>query len=248
LIYHTRDIIVVARLGFLSGFWPLVFFAIFGYTGIQAQQDFEEQRSLMVQIQLMGRDITDKATLLAMETVERHKFVPDKVREWSYADRPLPIGEGQTISQPYIVAFMTQALNLEPGDKVLEIGTGSGYQAAVLAEIADSVYTIEIVRALGLAAEKRLGAMGYSNTRVRVGDGYHGWPEAAPFDAIMVTAGAETVPHPLLEQLKDGGRMVIPVGPHRGVRQLKLFRRKGDRFREKNLMDVRFVPFIREKE
>ena len=175
-------------------------------------------------------------------------FVPENAREWAYEDRPLPIGEGQTISQPYMVAFMTQSLNLNPGDKVLEIGTGSGYQAAVLAEITDSVYTIEIVNSLGKAAEKRLQAMGYSNVQVRVGDGYNGWPEAAPFDAIIVTAGAESVPQPLLEQLKDGGRMVIPVGPHHGVRQLKLFVRKGDRYRERDLMAVVFVPFTREKE
>ena len=202
----------------------------------------------MVRIQLSGRDIKDKATLEAMGKVERHMFVPENAREWAYEDRPLPIGEGQTISQPYMVAFMTQSLNLNPGDKVLEIGTGSGYQAAVLAEITDSVYTIEIVNSLGKAAEKRLQAMGYSNVQVRVGDGYNGWPEAAPFDAIIVTAGAESVPQPLLEQLKDGGRMVIPVGPHHGVRQLKLFVRKGDRYRERDLMAVVFVPFTREKE
>jgi len=202
----------------------------------------------MVRIQLSGRDIKDKATLQAMGKVERHMFVPENAREWAYEDRPLPIGEGQTISQPYMVAFMTQSLNLNPGDKVLEIGTGSGYQAAVLAEITDSVYTIEIVNSLGKAAEKRLQAMGYSNVQVRVGDGYNGWPEAAPFDAIIVTAGAESVPQPLLEQLKDGGRMVIPVGPHHGVRQLKLFVRKGDRYRERDLMAVVFVPFTREKE
>lgn len=202
----------------------------------------------MVQIQLSGRDIKDNATLEAMGMVERHMFVPGDIREWSYEDRPLPIGEGQTISQPYIVAYMTQVLNLKPGDKVLEIGTGSGYQAAVLAEIADSVYTIEIVSSLGIAAAKRLDAMGYSNVQVRVGDGYDGWPEAAPFNAIMVTAGAETVPMPLLEQLTDGGRMVIPVGPHHGVRQLKLFVRKGERYRERNLMAVRFVPFTRTKD
>lgn len=202
----------------------------------------------MVRIQLSGRDIKDKATLEAMGKVERHMFVPENAREWAYEDRPLPIGEGQTISQPYMVAFMTQSLNLNPGDKVLEIGTGSGYQAAVLAEITDSVYTIEIVNSLGKAAEKRLQAMGYSNVQVRVGDGYNGWPEAAPFDAIIVTAGAESVPQPLLEQLKDGGRMVIPVGPHHGVRQLKLFVRKGDRYRERDLMAVLFVPFTREKE
>lgn len=202
----------------------------------------------MVQIQLNGRNIKDKTTLEAMGRVERHLFVPKDVREWSYEDRPLPIGEGQTISQPYIVAYMTQVLNLKPGDKVLEIGTGSGYQAAVLAEIADSVYTIEIVSSLGNAAAKRLDAMGYTNVQVRVGDGYEGWPEAAPFDAIMVTAGAETVPVPLLEQLTDGGRMVIPVGPHHGVRQLKLFVKKGERFRERNLMAVRFVPFTRTRD
>lgn len=231
-----------------AGFGTILGFLIFTSAGIQAQQDFEKQRAHMVRIQLSGRDIKDKATLEAMGKVERHMFVPENAREWAYEDRPLPIGEGQTISQPYMVAFMTQSLNLNPGDKVLEIGTGSGYQAAVLAEITDSVYTIEIVNSLGKAAEKRLQAMGYSNVQVRVGDGYNGWPEAAPFDAIIVTAGAESVPQPLLEQLKDGGRMVIPVGPHHGVRQLKLFVRKGDRYRERDLMAVLFVPFTREKE
>lgn len=231
-----------------AGAGALLGFLVFTSYGIQAQQDFEEQRAHMVRIQLSGRDITDKATLQAMGKVERHMFVPEDVREWAYEDRPLPIGKGQTISQPYMVAFMTQALNLNDGDKVLEIGTGSGYQAAVLAEITDAVYTIEIVKSLGIAAEKRLQAMGYSNVQVRVGDGYNGWPEAAPFDAIIVTAGAESVPEPLLRQLKDGGRMVIPVGPHHGVRQLKLFVRKGDRYRERDLMAVLFVPFTREKE
>ncbi len=213
-----------------------------------AQDDYERQRSLMVQLQLKGRDIVDESTLSAMERVPRHEFVPDAVRARAYDDGPLPIGEGQTISQPYIVAYMTQALKLEPGHRVLEVGTGSGYQAAVLAEIVDTVYTIEIIRDLGLKADARLKSLGYANIRVRVGDGYHGWPDKGPFDAIMVTAGAEAVPQPLLAQLKDGGRMVIPIGPHRGVRQLKLIRRKGAKFRESNLMAVRFVPFTRQKD
>lgn len=235
---------------YIHGLWSRLLLLLIGCIGplsCAAQEDFEQQRLQMVRIQLKGRDIFDATTLRAMETVPRHEFVPAGLQNRAYTDGPLPIGQGQTISQPYIVAYMTQALKLEPQHRVLEVGTGSGYQAAVLAEIVDSVYTIEIVKELGLAAKERLGSLGYSNVLVRVGDGYHGWPEKGPFDAIMVTAGAEAVPQPLLNQLKDGGRMVIPVGPHRGVRQLKLIRRKGSKFRENNLMPVRFVPFTRDK-
>lgn len=215
---------------------------------LQAQEEFRLHREQMVEKQLKGRDITDAATLTAMKLVPRHLFVPEDIRMYAYSDGPLPIGNGQTISQPYIVAYMTQALDLKRNAKVLEVGTGSGYQAAILSEIVDSVYTIEIVEDLGKQAQNRLKALGYDNVQVRIGDGYHGWPDKAPFDAIMVTAGAESIPKPLLEQLKDGGRMVIPVGPHHGIRQLKLIRRKGSGFRERNLMAVRFVPFTREQD
>lgn len=226
---------------------PALWLSIWLGPGMQAtaQVDFQLLRKKMVETQLKGRDIRDKATLEAMEEIPRHEFVPEDFRLSAYDDSPLPIGLGQTISQPYIVAFMTQVLNLEPHHKVLEVGTGSGYQAAVLGKLADTVYSVEIVPELGNAAAKKLRELNYLNITVRVGDGYHGWPSKAPFDAIMVTAGAEEIPQPLLDQLADGGRLVIPVGPHRGVRQLKLIERKGKRYKEQNLMAVRFVPFTR---
>ena len=202
----------------------------------------------MVETQLKARDIYDRATLEAMSNVAREQFVPKDVRLYSYSDGPLPIGEGQTISQPYIVAYMTQALKLKPDYRVLEVGTGSGYQAAVLAEIVDSVYTIEIVEKLGIKSRNLLSSLGYDNVQVRIGDGYHGWPEKAPFDAIIVTAGAESIPEPLIDQLKNGGRMIIPVGPHRGVRQLVRVDKKDGKVRKRNLMAVRFVPFTRDED
>jgi protein-L-isoaspartate(D-aspartate) O-methyltransferase len=178
-----------------------------------------------------------------MRTVPRHRFVPEEYRDTAYLDRPLPIGNGQTISQPYIVAFMTEALRLEPGDRVLEVGTGSGYQAAVLAEIAGHVYSIEIIRSLAESARDRLDQLGYRNITVRHGDGYHGWPEEAPFDAIIVTAAAGHVPPPLMEQLKPEGRLVIPVGPVFAVQTLVLVERTaGGEVRTEQLLPVRFVP------
>lgn len=228
-----------------AGIW--IGFFITG-TKAHAQEQFAKQREVMVESQLLGRDIRDKATLRAMRKVERHSFVPENVRELAYYDNPLPIGYGQTISQPYIVAYMTQLIKPRPEYRVLEVGTGSGYQAAVLAEIVDSVFTIEIVEELGNLAKKKLKKTGYHNVSVRIGDGYHGWEEKAPFDAILVTAGAETIPQALLQQLKDGGRMVIPVGPHRGIRQLTLVQRKGDKFKKSEVMATRFVPFTRQKD
>ncbi|WP_425237031.1 protein-L-isoaspartate(D-aspartate) O-methyltransferase [Ulvibacterium sp.] len=213
-----------------------------------AQIDFKAQREHMVKVQLQNRDITDKATLEAMLKVPRHQFVPQNLREVAYTDGPLPIGKGQTISQPYIVAYMTQVLELQPDHKVLEIGTGSGYQAAVLAEIVDSVYTMEIVQKLGHNARKRLKEQQYNNVEVRIGDGYYGWPEKAPFDGIMVTAGAEQIPPKLTEQLREGGKMIIPVGPHQGIRHLVLLTKRKGKVKRKNLMAVRFVPFTRKKE
>ena len=215
---------------------------------VTGQVDYQAQRSIMVETQLKARDIYDRATLDAMLSVPREQFVPRDVRMYSYSDGPLPIGEGQTISQPYIVAYMTQSLRLKPHHKVLEVGTGSGYQAAVLAEIVDSVYTIEIVEKLGVKARNLLKALGYRNIEVKVGDGYHGWPEKGPFDAIIVTAGAESIPQPLIEQLSDGGRMIIPVGPHGGVRQLLRVDKKDGKIRKKEVMAVRFVPFTRDEE
>ncbi len=226
-------------LAFTLGFLLLQGFTVIGQT------EYLAQRKQMVKWQLKGRDISDPATLSAMLDVPRHKFVPEKIKAYAYDDGPLPIGNGQTISQPYIVAYMTQALRLNSRDRVLEIGTGSGYQAAVLAKIVDSVYTIEIVEELANSAKKRLNDLGFTNVVVKWGDGYHGLPGIAPFDAIMVTAGADAIPQPLIEQLKIGGRMIIPVGPHHGIRQLVLVTKKKDKIIKRNLMPVRFVPFTR---
>lgn len=213
-----------------------------------AQDEYTELRRAMVQWQLQERGLSDSATLSALLNVSRHEFVPEDQKPYAYSDRPLPIGQGQTISQPYIVAFMTQALQLKPGYRVLEIGTGSGYQAAVLAKIVDSVYTIEIVDELAKSAKKRLQRLGYDRVVVRSGDGYHGWPERAPFDAIMVTAGADSIPEPLVDQLRVGGRMIIPIGPHQGIRQLVLITKRKNKIVKRNLMAVRFVPFTRRDE
>jgi protein-L-isoaspartate(D-aspartate) O-methyltransferase len=201
----------------------------------------------MVESQLVARNIYDTSTLSAMGKVPRHEFVPVDLRPYAYSDGPLPIGRGQTISQPFIVAYMTQALRLKPESKVLEIGTGSGYQAAILAEVVDSVYTMEIVEPLGLEATNRLKVLGYTNVVVKIGDGYHGWEEKGPFDGIIVTAGAEAIPEPLVDQLKEGGRMIIPIGPNKGVRQLVQIDKKKGKIKKKNLMAVRFVPFTRNK-
>jgi protein-L-isoaspartate(D-aspartate) O-methyltransferase len=214
---------------------------------IFGQESYDNQRKTMVESQIQARGVVQFATLAAMRNVPRHEFVPDDMKAYAYSDRPLPIGDGQTISQPYIVAFMTEALKPKATDRVLEIGTGSGYQAAVLAKIVDSVYTIEIVEALAHTAKARLERLGYHNVVVRAGDGYHGWPEKEPFDAVIVTAGADSIPQPLIDQLKVGGRMIIPVGPHRGVRQLVLLTKKKNKVVRKNLMAVRFVPFTRSK-
>lgn len=221
---------------------PFVFVATMTF----GQATEEGKRKQMVETQLQARDITDPATLAAMLNVPRHEFVPERVKQYAYEDNALPIGKGQTISQPYIVAFMTQALRLRPRYKVLEIGTGSGYQAAVLAKIVDSVYTMEIVEDLARSAKERLQRLGYQNVMVKRGDGYHGWPAHAPFDAIMVTAGADTIPEALLEQLKIGGRLIIPLGRHT-TKQLVLAIKKKGKVVTKNLMAVRFVPFTREE-
>jgi protein-L-isoaspartate(D-aspartate) O-methyltransferase len=198
-------------------------------------------RERMVAMQIARRGVKDKAVLRAMAQVPRHLFVPAEDRADAYDDRPLPIGEGQTISQPYIVAFMTEQAAVGPGARVLEVGTGSGYQAAVLAALGAEVYTIEIVPALGKRAAETLAALNYKNVKTRIGDGYLGWPEAAPFDAIVVTAAPPEVPAPLLQQLKVGGRMVIPVGE--SAQALRLITRKGERdYQEKSVLPVRFVP------
>jgi protein-L-isoaspartate(D-aspartate) O-methyltransferase len=199
----------------------------------------------MVREQIQRRGISNPAVLRALRNVPRHDFVPENRQGVAYQDRPLPIGYGQTISQPFIVAYMTEILQLSPSSRVLEIGTGSGYQAAVLAEIVDSVYTIEIVPELANQAAERLRELDYLNVNVLHADGYHGWPAVAPFDAIIVTAAAQHIPPPLVEQLADGGRMVIPVGTPFLVQSLMLIERSGDDLRTSSLMPVRFVPFRR---
>ncbi len=206
---------------------------------------YKEKREAMVKETIERRGVNDKAVLEAMRTVKRHLFVPKELAPEAYTDSPLPIGQGQTISQPYMVAYMTEVIKPKPEIKVLEVGTGSGYQAAVLAEIVKEVYTIEIVPELGKTAAERLKTLGYSNIQTRIGDGYIGWKEHAPFDAIIVTAGAESVPPPLLEQLKEGGRMVIPVGPAFMTQTLKLIEKRKGKAVSKNLMPVVFVPFTR---
>ena len=206
--------------------------------------DRSAARERMVRDQIEARGVRDARTLAAMRKVPRHELVPAAVASHAYADHPLPIGHEQTISQPYIVAFMTEALGLRGGETVLEVGTGSGYQAAVLAEIAREVYTIEIVAPLAERARADLARLGYTNVHVRAGDGYKGWPEAAPFDAIMVTAAAPRIPEPLLAQLRDGGRLVIPVGED--DQQLMIVTRRGDTFARQTVLPVRFVPMTGE--
>lgn len=192
--------------------------------------------------------VTDGRVLRAMRSVPRHEFVPEELRELAYVNRPLPIGHGQTISQPYVVARMTELLELEPGDSVLEVGTGSGYQAAVLAEITDRVFSVEIVRDLARTARQRLRRLGYEEVAVRHGDGYEGWSEHAPFHAIIVTAAPERVPDALVRQLARGGRMVIPVGPRGETQVLTVVRRTADGSVEREEVSfVRFVPMVREE-
>ena len=197
-------------------------------------------REKMVETQIKARGVKDPRVLSALLKVERHRFVPEEYLDSAYSDRPLPIGEGQTISQPYIVAVMTELLELKGNEKVLEIGTGSGYQAAVLAELAKEVYTIEIVKPLASDAKNRLLELGYQNIKVRVGDGYLGWPEAAPFDAVIITCAPDHIPEPLVEQLKEEGRMVLPVGAH--TQELKKIVKRSGKLETINIIPVLFVP------
>jgi protein-L-isoaspartate(D-aspartate) O-methyltransferase len=196
----------------------------------------------MVRAQLQGRDVTSKHVLEAMRKVPRHKFIPPDQIPYAYEDRPLSIGMGQTISQPYIVGLMTQCLDPQPGDKILEIGCGSGYQAAVLAELVREVHSVEIVQPLAQAASERLQAMGYANIHVHAGDGYRGWPEEAPYDGIIVTAAPDHVPQLLKDQLAAGARLVIPVGEY--YQRLQIITRTHAGFVEESILDVRFVPMI----
>ncbi|HEX4653646.1 MAG TPA: protein-L-isoaspartate(D-aspartate) O-methyltransferase [Candidatus Udaeobacter sp.] len=207
--------------------------------------DFRLQRQRMVQQQLITRGIKDERVLAAMEKVSREEFIPPESRSDSYEDGPLPIGYGQTISQPYIVAFMTEQLRLNPADRILEIGTGSGYQAAVLAGLVADVYSIEIIEPLAKNAKATLQHLGCDNVHVKIGDGYKGWPEEAPFDAIIVTCAPDKVPQPLIDQLKEGGRMVIPVG-ERFAQELYLLEKKNGQVKQSVTLPVRFVPMARE--
>jgi protein-L-isoaspartate(D-aspartate) O-methyltransferase len=210
------------------------------------QGDFAAARQAMVAQQLAARGIKDPRVLAAMARVPRERFVPPELAAWAYGDHPLPIGGGQTISQPYIVALMTEWALLKPGDKVLEVGTGSGYQAAVLSEITANVFSVEIRPDLARESAARLQSLGYAGVRVKTGDGYLGWPEAAPFDAILVTAAAPRVPPALAAQLKEGGRLVIPLGEPGGTQTLVRLRQVKGELQQEESLPVRFVPLVQE--
>jgi len=214
------------------------------FSGYQ-DDEYEAARNRMVRTQIQARGISNPVVLNAMRKVPRHLFIPSDYRDEAYNDYPLPIGYGQTISQPFIVAYMTDVLKPVKKMKALEIGTGSGYQAAVMAEIVDSVYTIEIVPELAVESDNRLKKLGYKNVICKYGDGYQGWPENAPFDIIIITAAAEEIPKPLIEQLAENGRLVIPVGKPAAVQELILITKKNGKPVEKRLTYVRFVPFKR---
>ena len=220
----------------------------FGFTLLASpsEQDFAVARQHMVEDQIKGRGVTDSRVTEVMSSVPRHEFVPENYRARAYQDHPLPIGYGQTISQPYIVAFMTEQLHPQPTDRVLEVGTGSGYQAAVLSKLVAEVYTIEILKPLAQRAEVDLRRLNYSNVKVKAGDGYKGWPEHAPFDAIIVTAAPDHVPQPLIDQLKEGGRMIIPVGG-REMQQLYLLEKHVGKLTQRAVLPVNFVPLTREQ-
>lgn len=232
------------RSSFSHGVNALVFLCCMSPPG--PAPDFTPARDEMVRKQLAERGIADERVLQAFRKVERHLFVPEMLQASAYADRPLPIGEEQTISQPYVVALMTEVLRLDANAKVLEIGTGSGYQAAILACLARQVFTIEIIPDLAATAAARLARLGYDNVHVRTGDGYKGWPEEAPFDAIVVTCAPEDIPQPLLDQLAEGGRMVIPVGTD--WQELVLVEKKAGELRRSTIAPVRFVPMTGKSE
>jgi protein-L-isoaspartate(D-aspartate) O-methyltransferase len=222
-------------------------FALLAGTAPYAQNDpFSARRKAMVERDIKGRDISDPAVLRALEKVPRHLFVDPRLHDEAYADYPLPIGTGQTISQPYIVALMTQCLQLKKQDKVLEIGTGSGYQAAVLAEIVQQVYTVEIITPLADRAAALLKTLGYRNIVCKAGDGFQGWKEHAPYDAILVTCAVGSIPQPLAAQLKEGGRIILPLGDARSVQTLVLGVKKGGSIEKQNISAVRFVPMTGE--
>ncbi len=210
------------------------------------QEEFAQQREQMVETQLKSRDIQSERVLEAMKKVPRHLFMPESVRQYAYVDSPVPIGQGQTISQPYIVGLMTQTVDPQPGDRALEVGTGSGYQAAVLGELVQEVYTIEIIPDLAERAEKALAESGFDNVEVRQGDGYQGWPEKAPFDIILITAAPEEIPQPLIDQLAEGGRLVVPVGAQGEIQTLTLLTKEKGEVKRTYITDVRFVPMTGE--
>jgi protein-L-isoaspartate(D-aspartate) O-methyltransferase len=227
----------------IIGIWVILLGTAFS---VLAADPFLVRRQAMVEHDIRGRGVRDSRVLQVMARVPRHFFVNERHRRQAYDDHPLPIAEGQTISQPYVVALMTEALQLKPSDRVLEIGTGSGYQAAVLAELVQSVYTVEIRKPLADSAARLLAELGYRNVRVRYGDGYFGWEEAAPFDAIIVTAAANHIPPPLIRQLKEGGRLILPLGSTVYSQNLTLVKRKGERLNVEQLGSVAFVPMTGE--
>ncbi|MFP4605218.1 MAG: protein-L-isoaspartate(D-aspartate) O-methyltransferase [Bacteroidales bacterium] len=210
---------------------------------IVVAQKYDREKQQMVKQQIVDRGIKDPKVIAAMKDVDRHVYVPKNYRDMAYSDRPLPIGDGQTISQPYIVALMTESLELEEGDKVLEIGTGSGYQAAVLSHITSEIYSIEIIEELAEEAKENLQKQGYDSIKLKIGDGYKGWEEYAPFDAIIVTCAPSDIPEPLKEQLAEGGRMVIPIGD-KFIQELVLFEKKNGELEKQEISSVRFVPML----
>ena len=227
--------------------WTVLFFLLFSISCTQNDPNFDYLRKLMIKNQLQSRGIRDDAVLEVMRSVERHNFVPENYRDRAYSDGPLPIGHGQTISQPYIVAFMTEQLQVSSQHKILEIGTGSGYQAAILGELAKHVFTIEIIPELAEGAKNILNHLSYKNITVRAGDGYKGWPEEAPFERIMVTAAPTEIPQTLIDQLAPGGRMILPVGAQFLVQYLWVIEKddQGTVTKEK-ILPVRFVPMVKE--
>jgi len=222
----------------------IFFMGLFQSDSLPTEAEFLNQRHQMVEHDIMGRGIGDRSVLAAITKVKRHLFVPESVRSASYRDYPLPIGEGQTISQPYIVALMTEQLKLKTGDKVLEIGTGSGYQAAVLAELGTDVRSVEIRKGLAESARRRLLELGYKGVKVKFGDGYFGWSEEGPFDAIMVTAAANHIPPPLIRQLKEGGRLIIPLGSTTYYQTLTVVTKIKGNLDVRQIMGVTFVPMV----
>ncbi len=236
----------ILRVVVLKIFSLLILFTFSSSNSYSQNSWFADLREQMVKTQIEARGITDPDVLQAFMNVERHRFVVPAYISSAYDDTPLPIGEGQTISQPYIVAVMTDALQLQPDDKVLEVGTGSGYQAAILAEICDSVFTIEIFESLGKKAKQLFQELGYKNIYSKIGDGYLGWPRYAPFDAIIVTCSPTHIPEPLKKQLAEGGKMIIPVGKDQ-VQELVLMEKRNGQMNRKSILPVRFVPMISEE-